>query len=144
MKDTIEIVEKSFLTSEGNKDNCLSFKCVCELAGLEELSQKETTSSIGTLMPASGGPDRKEARLQAKERQKQWFVMRDLKRHHAKLPAYKQLAKEYIEAFTPSKWHLIVKRGKKAREEIPFMQHLLFVHDTRENLNLIVGKTPTL
>ena len=34
-------------------------------------------------------------------RQKSWFVMRDLKRPNAKLPAYIQLEQEGIEVFTP-------------------------------------------
>ena len=32
------------------------------------------------------------------EQQMHWYVMRDLKRSNAKLPAYKQLSDEHIEA----------------------------------------------
>ena len=35
------------------------------------------------------------------EQQMHWYVMRDLKRPNAKLPAYKQLSDEHIEVFTP-------------------------------------------
>lgn len=38
-----------------------------------------------------------------------WYVMRDLKRANASLPAYKLLEKEKIEVFTPMKTILIVK-----------------------------------
>lgn len=78
------------------------------------------------------------------DRKKHWYVMRDLKRPNAKLPAYKQLGNEHIEVFTPMKWSLKTKNGKQIREKIPFIQDLLFVHETQERLNPIVDKTPTL
>ena len=37
----------------------------------------------------------------------QWFVMRDLKRNNAKLPAYKMLSEMKIEIFTPMKWKIV-------------------------------------
>ena len=40
------------------------------------------------------------------EQQMHWYVMRDLKRSNAKLPAYKQLSDEHIEVFTPMQWRL--------------------------------------
>ena len=58
------------------------------------------------------------------EQRMHWYVMRDLKRPNAKLPAYKQLSDEHL--------------------EVPFMQDLLFIHDTREVLDLFVRKIPTL
>lgn len=39
----------------------------------------------------------------------QWFVMRDLKRNNAKLPAYKMLSEMKIEIFTPMKWKIVTK-----------------------------------
>ena len=78
------------------------------------------------------------------EQQMHWYVMRDLKRSNAKLPAYKQLSDEHIEVFTPMQWRLSLKNGKRIREEVPFMQDLLFVHDTREVLDQFVRKIPTL
>ena len=62
----------------------------------------------------------------------QWFVMRDLKRRNAKLPAYKLLEGLGIKVFTPMVWKLVVRHGKRCREEVPFMQDLLFVHDMRQ------------
>ena len=75
---------------------------------------------------------------------KQWFVMRDLKRSNAKVPAYLLLASMQVEVFTPMKWVLRIRAGKRVREQIPFISDLLFVHDTAEALNPIVSKTPTL
>jgi len=73
-----------------------------------------------------------------------WFVMRDLKRYNAKEPAYKLLEGMNMETFVPMKWHLATRKGKRVREEIPFIQDLLFVHETRLNLDPVVAKTPTL
>lgn len=75
---------------------------------------------------------------------KQWYVMRDLKRSNALLPAYKQLGENQIEVFTPMRWCLKVSQGIKVRKEVPFMQDLLFVHETRHILDPIVEKIPTL
>lgn len=74
----------------------------------------------------------------------QWFVMRDLKRSNAKLPAYKLLESMGIETFTPMVWKLSVKHGKRCREKVPFMQDMLFVHDVRQNIDPIVEKFNTL
>lgn len=73
-----------------------------------------------------------------------WYVMRDLKRANAKRPAYKLLEENKIKFFVPMKWHLVTRQGKNVREEVPFMPDLLFVHDTREKLDTLVDKTPTL
>lgn len=78
------------------------------------------------------------------EKQLRWYVMRDLKRSNAKLPAYKQLSDEHIEVFTPMQWRIKLKDGKQIREEVPFIQDLLFVHDTQEVLDFFVRKIPTL
>ena len=48
------------------------------------------------------------------------------KRANAKLPAYKQLLNEHFEVFTPMKEQLSVHGGKRTREEVPFIQDLLF------------------
>ena len=75
---------------------------------------------------------------------KRWYVMRDLKRSNAALPAYKQLAALNIELFTPMKQRLTVVGGKKIRKEVPFLQDLLFVYAMREELDAIVQSIPTL
>ena len=74
----------------------------------------------------------------------QWYAMRDLKRRNAKLPAYKMFEGMGIECFTPMVHRLTVVKGKHEEEVVPFMQDLLFVKETRERLDTIVGRTPTL
>lgn len=73
-----------------------------------------------------------------------WYVMRDLKRPNAKQPAYKYLSAEGLEVFTPMKWRLSVRQGKRVREERPFLPDLLFVHTTRLALDAFVETVPTL
>lgn len=75
---------------------------------------------------------------------KYWFVMRDLKRSNAKTPAYKLLEKLKMDYFVPMKWKMIEHNGSKTRKKIPVIQDLLFVHEKKEKLDLIVKKTPTL
>lgn len=70
--------------------------------------------------------------------------MRDLKRHNAKLPAYKFLEEKQLEVFTPMKWRLVEERGKRMRKKVPVIPDLLFVHSTRRTLDEIVDKLPTL
>lgn len=106
-------------TFRGDDDNCLIYNNIGNLAGIEDLSEHEGVT-------------------------KQWFVMRDLKRPNAKLPAYKQLEALEIIFFTPMRWRLTVRQGKRVREEVPYMSDLLFVHDTQADLDPIVEKIPTL
>ena len=80
--------------------------------------------------------------LSAAERK--WYVMRDLKRCNAKLPAYKMLDGMGIEVFTPMVWKLAVRHGKRIREKVPFIRDLLFVHDTQHGLDSVVEKCATL
>ena len=54
-----------------------------------------------------------------------WFVMRDLKRPNAKQPAYRFLAEQGLEVFTPMTWRLTLRQGKRVREERPFLPDLL-------------------
>lgn len=76
--------------------------------------------------------------------EKQWFAMRDLKRANAILPAYKQLAEAGVEVFTPMTTHFSTKNGNRIRVEVPVMRDLVFVNESRQNLDPIVRKTPTL
>ena len=73
-----------------------------------------------------------------------WYAMRDLSRRHAKAPAYKQLTGMGFEVFTPMTHKLVAKNGRPTRKEVPFMQDLLFVHDTQERLNPVVRKIENL
>ena len=76
--------------------------------------------------------------------EKHWFAMRDLKRANALLPAYKQLTEAGMKVFTPMTTRFTVKEGKRTRVEVPVMRDLLFVNESRQNLDPIVAKTPTL
>ncbi len=75
---------------------------------------------------------------------RQWFVMRDLKRANAKLPAYRQLLDAGLEVFTPM--HTVLKslKGRQRKVVQPVIRDLLFVHETRAVLDPIVEVTPTL
>ena len=82
--------------------------------------------------------------IQPIENELHWFAMRDLKRRHAKLPAYKMFENLKVQCFTPMVHRLVVVGGKRVDQEVPFMQDLLFVKDTREHLDAIVESTPKL
>ena len=56
-----------------------------------------------------------------------WYVMRDLKRANAKLPAYMMLGDMGFEVFVPLKWQLATRRGKRIREQVPFLRDALFI-----------------
>lgn len=103
----------------GGSRNCLKTSDIQGQAGIEILSSPEETP-------------------------KHWYVMRDLKRPNAKLPAYKFLESLGVSFFTPMHWRLIVRDGKRISEYVPFIADLLFVYETREKLDAIVAKTPTL
>lgn len=81
---------------------------------------------------------------QSPQERLQWFAMRDLKRRHAKLPAYKLFENLKVSYFTPMVHRLVVVNGKRVDQEVPFMPDLLFVKDTREHLDLIVESTEKL
>ena len=122
--------------------NCLLSCNLRQLAGLEEMSLPEEMN---------------ESRINAQDRLSiekdissdvnghlQWFVMRDLKRWNAKLSAYELFKSLKIQVFTPMVWKLVIRNGKRYREEVPFMQDLLFVHDTRLAVDPIVEKYDTV
>jgi hypothetical protein len=76
--------------------------------------------------------------------EKCWYVLRDLKRPNAKLPAYRELSAARFEVFTPLEDRVVTRGGRRIREEIPFIRDLLFVHDTRDALDPVVEQCPTL
>lgn len=73
-----------------------------------------------------------------------WFVMRDLKRVNAKTPAYRMLSDLGFRVFTPMTTRVTLRNGKKERQQVPFIQDLLFVYSTRHDLDPIVQRTDTL
>ncbi|MCF0177302.1 MAG: UpxY family transcription antiterminator [Bacteroidales bacterium] len=60
------------------------------------------------------------------------------------MPAYKVLTDIGFETFTPMVQHLSVKRGRHIAEYVPFIHDLLFVHSTREQLDPMIARIPTL
>ena len=76
--------------------------------------------------------------------QVKWYVLRDLKRRNSNRPGYIELREEGFEVFTPLKWQIFVRAGKKIRKEVPIITDLLFVHSSKEELDPIVSRTPTL
>lgn len=73
-----------------------------------------------------------------------WYVMRDLTRANALMPAWKRLEEAGYEVFTPMVTRVCVKRGKKTRVSVPVIHDLLFVNSTREALDPFVATLPTL
>ena len=49
-----------------------------------------------------------------------------------------------ITVFTPMIWKLIQVHGKRIRKQVPFMQDMLFVFDSRQVIDPIVERIPTL
>mgnify|MGYP000021224664 FL=1 len=74
---------------------------------------------------------------------RQWFVMRDLTRPNAKMPAYKMLEKMKIDFFTPMVHKLVMVNGKREDREVPFMQDLIFVHEVQAVIDPIVENVHT-
>lgn len=70
--------------------------------------------------------------------------MRDLKRRNANVLAIHNLTKEGLEVFTPMKQMLMTIGGKRQRREVPVIQDLLFVHETKATLDPMVAKYPNL
>lgn len=73
-----------------------------------------------------------------------WLVMRDLKRHNAKNPAYVMLAKKGFEVYTPMKCNLVRKSGHVEKIVTPAMPDMVFVHCTESKIKPVVELTPTL
>lgn len=74
----------------------------------------------------------------------EWFVLRDLRRPNAKVRAFRQLADEGFNVFTPMHTRVYEKGGRKIREEVPFIWDLLFVRTERSLLDPVIENIPTL
>lgn len=70
--------------------------------------------------------------------------MRDLSRRNANVMAHDHLRSEGLEVFTPMKEQLMTIGGKRQRRNVPVIQDLLFVHDSKERLDPLVMKYPNL
>lgn len=76
--------------------------------------------------------------------EKQWYVMRDLKRRNANTLAIHDLEDVGLEVYTPMTQMIMTIGGRRQRRNVPVIQDLLFVHETRETLDPYVAKFPTL
>lgn len=76
--------------------------------------------------------------------EKQWFVMRDLKRRNSNVLAIHELTKAGLEVFSPMTQMIMTIGGRRQRREVPVIQDLLFVHEAKNNLDPFVEKNPTL
>lgn len=72
--------------------------------------------------------------------EKQWFVMRDLKRRNANTLAIHDLRNAGLEVFTPMTQMIMNIGGRQQRRDVPVIQDLLFVHETKEALDPYVDK----
>lgn len=75
---------------------------------------------------------------------KQWFVMRDLKRRNANTLAIHELADAGIEVFTPMTQMIMNIGGCRQRRDVPVIQDLLFVHESKATLDHYVERHPML
>jgi len=148
MDTNVNTPDKIIPRQRDTHSNCLNVRDIHNQAGLEALSENNPAIFDGPInsavqkdesdMVVSRGNDN--AAISGKK----WFVMRDLKRPNAKLPAYKLLEGKHIETFTPMKKVPVMRLGKKTYQEVPFIQDLLFVHSTAEELAPTLKKNPTL
>ncbi len=76
--------------------------------------------------------------------EKQWFVMRDLKRRSANSLAVHELSEAGLEVFTPMTQMIMTIGGRRQRRDVPVIQDLLFVHETKAALDPYVQLHPTL
>lgn len=76
--------------------------------------------------------------------EKQWYVMRDLKRRTSNTLAIHDLSSAGLEVFTPMTQMIMRIGGRLQRREVPVVQDLLFVHETKETLDPLVTQLPTL
>lgn len=76
--------------------------------------------------------------------EKQWFVMRDLRHRTSNTLAIHELAEAGLEVFTPMTQMIMTIRGRRQRREVPVIQDLLFVHEAKDALDVIVEKCSSL
>lgn len=73
-----------------------------------------------------------------------WYVLRDLKRRNSNTPGYMELGDKGFEVFTPMKWEIFVRAGKRIRKKVPVIGDLLFVRSSKEKLDVEIERIPTL
>lgn len=76
--------------------------------------------------------------------EKQWYVMRDLKRRNSNRLAIHDLEDAGLEVFTPMMQMVLNIGGRRQRKTVPVIQDLLFVHESKEKLDPHVARYPNL
>ena len=76
--------------------------------------------------------------------EKQWFVMRDLKRRNSNTLAINDLENAGLEVFTPMTQMIMTIGGRRQRRDVPVIQDLLFVHEAKETIDPFVDMYRTL
>lgn len=76
--------------------------------------------------------------------EKKWFVMRDLRRRNCNTLTIHELAKAGVEVFTPMTQMVMTIGGRRQRREVPVIQDLLFVHESKDALDPLVEVYPNL
>lgn len=127
-----------------NTNNYLTCSNLHPQAGIEKLSSEQKAKADRSHNGAQTESKHAGTKDTQAHTETHWFVMRDLKRRNTKTPAYKMLAENGFEVFTPMKKCQIVRFGRKAIEDVPVIQDMLFVHSSREQLDPTVAATPTL
>lgn len=79
-----------------------------------------------------------------KSPEKKWFVMRDLKRRNSNNLAIHDLGNAGVEVFTPMTQMIMTIGGRRQKRDVPIIQDLLFVHETKETVDTFVAAYPTL
>lgn len=70
--------------------------------------------------------------------------MRDLKRRTSNTLAVHNLASAGLEVFTPMTQMVMTIGGRRQRRDVPVIQDLLFVHESKPVLDPLVDRYPTL
>lgn len=80
----------------------------------------------------------------AKQITKKWYVLRDLKRRNSSTPGYLELTEQGFDVFTPLKWEITTKAGRRIRRQVPVIADLVFVHSAKDILDVVISRIPTL
>lgn len=70
--------------------------------------------------------------------------MRDLRRRNSNVLAIHDLAKAGLEVYTPMTQMVMTIGGRRQRRDVPLIQDLLFVHESKSELDPYVDKYPQL
>lgn len=70
--------------------------------------------------------------------------MRDLKRRNSNRLAIHELTEAGLEVFTPMTCMVMTIGGRKQKRNVPVIQDLLFVHETKPTIDPLVEKYPNL